>query len=374
MSSTGKGAKKKNEKPDKAQKKEEAPIEEFEECVGQGKFVYPNKAVYIGQYRQLKTGQKIKEGKGKLYMPGSKVLNQKGKENKNQNINELIGCEYYDGEWKDDKMDGYGIYLYSNGDKYEGYWSLGTQNGKGKYIFTDGRSYEGEWKMQKMHGTGFFSCLDKYANFNGEFREGKFLTKNQEELKEEKRLIKIYEVLNNVPKNFLKIWEESCSGDPKTINDILIPFFATQETMGKFFNNVVFPIFDDYKPKYWMDSIKWVFEEEHEKPGAKKGKEEEEAPVEKLKINLPKTADDTIVLEKGSLLCPQLQNELDNGQVVELIATVKDRCVKLVLGYNFDLAKWLIVFFDDNKAPAKEVKKKEINNMIEINYFGGIYY
>ena len=330
MSSTGKGAKKKNEKPDKTQKKEEAPIEEFEECVGQGKFVYPNKAVYIGQYRQLKTGQKIKEGKGKLYMPGSKVLNQKGKENKNQNINELIGCEYYDGEWKDDKMDGYGIYLYSNGDKYEGYWSLGTQNGKGKYIFTDGRSYEGEWKMQKMHGTGFFSCLDKYANFNGEFREGKFLTKNQEELKEE-----------------------------KTINDILIPFFATQETMGKFFNNVVFPIFDDYKPKYWMDSIKWVFEEEHEKPGAKKGKEEEEAPVEKLKINLPKTADDTIVLEKGSLLCPQLQNELDNGQVVELIATVKDRCVKLVLGYNFDLAKWLIVFFDDNKAPAKEVKKKK---------------
>ena len=80
---------------------------------------------------------------------------------------------------------------------------------------------------------------------------------------------------------------------------------------------------------------------------------------EKLKVNLPKTADDTIILEKGSLLCSQLQNELDNGQVVELIATVKDRCVKLVLGYNFDLKKWLIVFFEDNKAPAKEVKKKK---------------
>jgi len=91
---------------------------------------------------------------------------------------------------------------------------------------------------------------------------------------------------------------------------------------------------------------------------SKKGKEEEEATVEKLKINLPKTTDDTIVLEKGCL-CPQLQNELDNGQVVELIATVKDRTVKLVLGYNFDMAKWLIVFFDDNKAPAKEVKKKK---------------
>ena len=358
MSSAGKGAKKKADKADKTQKKEEAPIEEFEECVGEGKFVYPNKAVYIGQYRQLKTGQKIKEGKGKLYLPGSPILTQKGKENKSQNT-DLIGCEYYDGEWKEDTMDGYGVYLYSNGDKYEGYWSMGSQNGKGKYTFTDGRAYEGEWKMQKMHGTGSFFCLDKYANFNGEFREGKFLTKNQEELKEEKRLIKIYEVLNNVPKNFQKTWEEACAGDPKTVNDILIPFFATPENMGKFFNNVQFPIFDDYKPKYWMDSIKWVFEEEHEKPGAKKGKEEEEAPVEKLKINLPKTSDDTIILEKGSLLAPQLQNELDNGQVVELVATVKDRCVKLVLGYNFDLAKWLIIFFDDNKAPAKEVKKKK---------------
>ena len=358
MSSAGKGAKKKADKADKTQKKEEAPIEEFEECVGEGKFVYPNKAVYIGQYRQLKTGQKIKEGKGKLYLPGSTILTQKGKENKSQNT-DLIGCEYYDGEWKEDTMDGYGVYLYSNGDKYEGFWSMGSQNGKGKYTFTDGRAYEGEWKMQKMHGTGSFFCLDKYANFNGEFREGKFLTKNQEELKEEKRLIKIYEVLNNVPKNFQKTWEEACAGDPKTVNDILIPFFATPENMGKFFNNVQFPIFDDYKPKYWMDSIKWVFEEEHEKPGAKKGKEEEEAPVEKLKINLPKTTDDTIILEKGSLLAPQLQNELDNGQVVELVATVKDRCVKLVLGYNFDLAKWLIIFFDDNKAPAKEVKKKK---------------
>ena len=358
MSSAGKGAKKKAEKAEKIQKKEEAPIEEFEECVGEGKFVYPNKAVYIGQYKQLKTGQKIKEGQGKLYLPGSKVLNQKGKENKSQNT-DLIGCEYYDGEWKDDKMDGYGVYLYSNGDKYEGYWSMGSQNGKGKYIFTDGKAYEGEWKMQKMHGTGSFFCLDKYANFNGEFREGKFLTKNQEELKEEKRLIKIYDVLNNVPKNFLKTWEEACNGDPKTVNDVLILFFATQENMGKFFNNVQFPVFDDFKPKYWMDSIKWVLEEDHEKTGAKKGKDEEEASTEKLKINLPKTSDDTIVLEKGSLLAPQLQNELDNGQVVELVATVKDRCVKLVLGYNFDLSKWLIIFFDDNKSPAKEVKKKK---------------
>ena len=359
--STAKDKKKKAEKIDKAPKKEEVQ-EEFEEFVGEGKFVYPNKTIYIGQFKQLKTGVKIKEGKGKLFQPGSIIINIKGKENKN--INEgspqkLIGCEYYDGEWKDDKMDGYGVYLYSNGDKYEGYWTCGCQNGKGKYTFTDGTSYEGEWQMHKMHGTGTFSCLDKYSNFNGEFREGTFVSQNQSELREEKRLIKIYEVLNNVPKSFLKSWEESCGADPKVVNDVLLTYFSTQENMGKYFNNVQFPVFDDYKPKYWMDSIKWAFEEEHEKPGAKKGKEEEEAPVEKLKIHIPKSTEDCIILEKGSLLAPQLQNELDNGQVVELIATIKDRTVKLVLGYNSDLAKWLIVYFEDNKAPAKEVKKKK---------------
>ena len=35
--------------------------------------------------------------------------------------------------------------------------------------------------------------------------------------------------------------------------------------MGKFFSNVQFPVFDGYKPKYWMDSVKLIFEEEHEK-------------------------------------------------------------------------------------------------------------
>lgn len=355
--SSAKDKKKKADKSDKTAKKEE-PVEEFEELVGEGKFVYPNKAVYIGQYRQLKTGQKIKEGKGKLLQPGTLIINEKERHQKNKTNNEeLIGCEYYDGEWKDDKMDGYGIYLYSNGDKYEGYWTQGCQNGNGKYTFTDGTSYEGEWKMHKMHGTGKFCCLDKYSNFYGEFREGNFISNDQSVLKEEKRLVKIYETLNNVPKVFYKQWEEACATDPKTVNDVLVNFFSTNENMGKYFNNVNFPLFDDYKPKYWMDSIKWIFEEEHEKAGAKKGKEEDEAPIEKLKINIPKGGDDCLVLEKNALLTSQLQNELDNGQVIELIASYKDRVARLVLGYNSDLAKWLIVYFDDNKAPPKEVKK-----------------
>ena len=46
---SAKEKKKKGEKSDKKQNKEEPPVEEFEEMVGEGKFVYPNKTVYIGQ-------------------------------------------------------------------------------------------------------------------------------------------------------------------------------------------------------------------------------------------------------------------------------------------------------------------------------------
>ena len=53
MSKAAKDKKKKDDKTDKAPKKEDAQ-EEFEEFSGEGKFVYPNKTIYIGQFRKLK--------------------------------------------------------------------------------------------------------------------------------------------------------------------------------------------------------------------------------------------------------------------------------------------------------------------------------
>ena len=61
--SSAKDKKKKADKTDNCVKKEE-PVEEFEEYVGEGKFIFPDKSVYIGQYKQSKTGQKIKYEKG----------------------------------------------------------------------------------------------------------------------------------------------------------------------------------------------------------------------------------------------------------------------------------------------------------------------
>jgi len=39
----------------------------------------------------------------------------------------------YDGEWKNDKSDGYGSFYYANNDIYEGEWKNSKKNGRGKY-------------------------------------------------------------------------------------------------------------------------------------------------------------------------------------------------------------------------------------------------
>ena len=47
--------------------------------------------------------------------------------------------------WKDDKANGKGRLIHSNGDVYEGQWKDDRQHGKGTYYHTDGSTYEGEW-------------------------------------------------------------------------------------------------------------------------------------------------------------------------------------------------------------------------------------
>lgn len=51
-----------------------------------------------------------------------------------------------DCEWVCQVLDG--------GAKYEGYKKYGMKNGHGKLFFRDGGFYEGDWKDNKMHGYG----------------------------------------------------------------------------------------------------------------------------------------------------------------------------------------------------------------------------
>lgn len=50
----------------------------------------------------------------------------------------------YEGQMRDDKREGYGIYNYANGDIYCGQWKNNVFDGNGHYIFASGERYSGE--------------------------------------------------------------------------------------------------------------------------------------------------------------------------------------------------------------------------------------
>ncbi|MBT5698857.1 MAG: phosphatidylinositol kinase, partial [Flavobacteriales bacterium] len=50
------------------------------------------------------------------------------------------------GEMKNGKMQGKGIYTFSNGEIYEGEFKDNMFHGKGKYTWTDGKVESGTWE------------------------------------------------------------------------------------------------------------------------------------------------------------------------------------------------------------------------------------
>jgi len=51
----------------------------------------------------------------------------------------------YEGQWKDGKRHGYGRYAYYHGDSYEGDWIDDVAIGLGLVIFADGTQYDGNF-------------------------------------------------------------------------------------------------------------------------------------------------------------------------------------------------------------------------------------
>lgn len=88
----------------------------------------------------------------------------------------------YDGEMRDGKLNGHGIYSFSNGDRYEGDfrddefdgtgtllaggdrydggWRAGKKTGKGVLTMSNGTRLEGEFKDDTMDGEGIITLAD----------------------------------------------------------------------------------------------------------------------------------------------------------------------------------------------------------------------
>ena len=288
-------------------------VEELTETTGYGKFEFQNKILYVGSYMQYSNGVRIREGNGKIIHPS--------------NDNTQYGQEFYEGDWKNDKMEGYGIYNYSNGDVYEGQWRDNAHYGIGKMYFTDGSRFEGEWKDHKMHGTGSYWDINN-VNWSGEFRDGQFISKDQAKLKEEKRILKKITKMQEIPYLFLKSWDDTFAKvEKKNAKDLITPFFAKLENMTSYIKEI-FPKFEDRTLDKWNEAIKFVLNVKNN-------------PV----INVSKNLNDFLFLNKVNVLAPQLQEDLSSGQIIEIHTKIELRTINLALAYHRDINRWLIVHF-----------------------------
>ncbi|CAM9098854.1 unnamed protein product [Hapterophycus canaliculatus] len=117
---------------------------------GDGKFVFPNGAVYEGHYVMV-GGVKTRHGCG-TYTNGS---------------------EQYIGEWQHDAMHGRGEMVFCSGASYRGSFKNNKFHGLGRYEWNDGATYEGGWRDNKMHGRGCYLDSEN-SRWEGEFFNGMY--------------------------------------------------------------------------------------------------------------------------------------------------------------------------------------------------------
>ena len=297
--------------------------EEVQEYESTGTFELPNNTYYIGTYKKLINGNTIRTGYGKLVHRG---IN-----------NSQIGEEYYEGNWENDKFNGFGKYQYSNGDVYTGEFKDNLHHGNGILKCIDGTSYEGQFENHKFHGRGTFYDIDGIA-WRGEFREGFFSSKDQPRLKEERRIRNKVEEMQRLPYDkFFKQWEEVYSKlDKKTAKEQLSQFFASQETMGSYIKDP-FPKLDEKNNDKWNEAFKFVFNQGNT-----------------IKINICRDDSINLFFDINRVLSEQFTEELSNGQVIEIASCLNERTIYLAIAYSFNLNRWLVIHFKDETVKLKK--------------------
>ena len=174
---------------------------------GQGTFIYPSGAKYIGNFRNgeihgvgvcyYTDGSKFSgewknrfpDGKGtKTYSDGTKRTGKwiKGKpvDDQGKILEEYIaakkeeqqddGTNIQSGCLSGDCKNGSGVFAYPDGSKYEGEFLNSKFEGNGTFYFANNDKYVGQFKENYPHGAGARYHSDGTVE-NGEWREGEFI-------------------------------------------------------------------------------------------------------------------------------------------------------------------------------------------------------
>lgn len=78
----------------------------------------------------------------------------------------------YEGNWKLNMRNGYGVMTWPDGTVFEGEW-LNDERHSGKQVMTDQNIYEGQFQNDKPHGIGKITYTREQIIFEGLFQDGK---------------------------------------------------------------------------------------------------------------------------------------------------------------------------------------------------------
>lgn len=97
---------------------------------------------------------------------------------------EISKGEWYNGQWDkaNDCPEGYGVYVYADGNIYEGHFIGGKREGTGRQIYTDSY-YEGEFKADERNGRGVYKDLVHGGEYEGGWKDGDRSGEGKEKMK-----------------------------------------------------------------------------------------------------------------------------------------------------------------------------------------------
>ena len=128
-----------------------------------------DKIIYEGDIKNMKKeGKGIEKNKDYTYLGSfsDDLRHGKGKIIFNE------GEEYYEGEFTNGKMTGYGFYKWSNNNTYKGQFLDGNLHGKGIFKWNDGNEYEGDYVNNIKEGQGEYRCKNG-KKYKGPYKNGK---------------------------------------------------------------------------------------------------------------------------------------------------------------------------------------------------------